>query len=165
MWGCWQIRFGTNPMFDTKQNLRIPHALFKTFSSIIIGEKIVYIAWNRMENKKTFPKYGNFLKRFVWSFHQAQISYFLWSVKYDVSSLKCIIVFFLFAYEFELKDVIKSKKKFFKIKRIPIFRQLPIYILSLNNFILKEWESILQRKKFWKYLTSLYSFQKKKKIW
>ena len=56
--------------------------------------------------------------------------------------------FFLFAYEFELKDVIKSKKKFFKIKRIPIFRQLPIYILSLNNFILKEWESILQRKKF-----------------
>ena len=78
MWGCWQIRFGTNPMFDTKQNLRIPHALFKTFSSIIIGEKIVYIAWNKMENKKTFPKYGNFCKkRFAWSFHQAQIFLFL----------------------------------------------------------------------------------------
>ena len=40
-------------------------------------------------------------------------AYFLRSEKYDVSSLKCIIVFFLFAYEFELKDVIKSKKKVF----------------------------------------------------
>ena len=42
--------------------------------------------------------------------------------------------FFIFAYEFELKDVIKSKKKFFKIKRIPIFRQLPIYILWITLF-------------------------------